>query len=185
MLKVLGIRMSVKSSTTFWMFKLESLVSISFSFFILSDVSGEISLSLKEIFVLYIFVYEDILNFVEDFLRQKSSQSEADFTLEELKKAIKALKNKKASGPDRIPAEMLKSCPDNVLLLILKVMNKIKNSTQFPHIWGMGITSLLLKDGDDEDPDNYRAITVTAALSKILAILVKGRLEDWLKENIS
>ena len=41
----------------------------------------------------------------------------------------------------------------------------------------MGITSLLLKDGDIEDPDNYRAITVTAALSKLLAILVKGRLE--------
>ena len=88
-----------------------------------------------------------------------------------------------ASGPDRIPAEMLKSCPDNVLLLILKVMNKIKNSSQFPHIWGMGITSPLLKDGDDEDPDNYRAITVTAALSKLLAILVKGRLESWIKDK--
>ena len=44
----------------------------------------------------------------------------------------------------------------------------------------MGITSLLLKDGDTEDPDNYRAITVTAALSKLLAILVKGRLDEWI-----
>ena len=97
--------------------------------------------------------------------------------MEELKTAIKSLKNNKSAGPDRIPAEMFKVCPDKILLLILKIMNKIKNTSDFPLQWGLGITSLLLKEGNDEDPNNYRAITVTAALSKILAILINERLE--------
>ena len=126
---------------------------------------------------------EEVFNFVQEFLQNKSLSSEPDFTLEELKKAIKSLKNNKSAGPDRIPAEMFKVCPDNILNLILKIMNKIKSTSEFPLQWGLGITSLLLKDGNDEDPNNYRAITVTAALSKILAVLINERLEKWITEK--
>ena len=48
-----------------------------------------------------------------------------------------------------------------------------------PKNWAIGITSLLLKDGDDEDPDNYRAITVINCLAKVLATLINERLEEW------
>ena len=109
--------------------------------------------------------------------------SAPDFTMEELLKAIKHLKNNKAAGPDRIPAEILKACPKPVLEIILKLMNKIKNSSQYPNAWALGITSLLFKEGDDEDPNNYRAITVCDAISKILAIMLNDRLEVWSNDN--
>ena len=63
-------------------------------------------------------------------------------------------------------------------------MNKIKSTFQYPAKWAIGITSLLLKDSDDEDPNNYRAITVTDVLSKLLAIMINNRLEKWSSENI-
>ena len=50
-------------------------------------------------------------------------------------------------------------------------MNRIKNTSQYPTNWALGITSLLFKEGSDDDPNNYRAITVADALSKILAII--------------
>ena len=109
--------------------------------------------------------------------------SAPDFTMEELLKAIKHLKNNKAAGPDRIPAEILKACPKPVLEIILKLMNKIKNSSQYPNAWALGITSLLFKEGNDEDPNNYRAITVCDAISKILAIMLNDRLEVWSNDN--
>ena len=118
---------------------------------------------------------------VRDILENMSNiANEPDFQMDELTKAISSLKIKTA-GP--IPVEMLKATPVNVLKVLLKIMNKIKSSYQFPDKWAAGITSLLLKDGDDEDPDNYRAITVTIALSKILAILINERLDKWSTEK--
>ena len=103
--------------------------------------------------------------------------------MSELKKALKMLKNDKSAGVDRIPAEFLKSLPDKILELILKIINKIKDCFQYPDQWAEGITTLLLKDGDDEDPNNYRAITVADALSKLFAIMLNERVEKWTKEN--
>ena len=62
-------------------------------------------------------------------------------------------------------------------------MNKIKNTCQYPKTWALGITSLLLKEGSDEDPNNYRAITVTNCLAKVLATMINDRLEDWCTKN--
>ena len=129
-------------------------------------------------------VNEDIRQNVIKTLDQLPNLSnEPDFTLDELLKAIKSLKNNKATGLDRIPAEMLKTSSENIMSILLKTMNKIKNTFKCPAKWAIGITSLLFKDGDEDDPNNYRAITVTDALSKILAILLNNRVEKWCTAN--
>ena len=53
----------------------------------------------------------------------------------------------------------------------------------FPPVWAKGITSLLLKEGDEEDPNNYRAITVADALSKVMTIMMNERLVDKLEQE--
>ena len=78
---------------------------------------------------------------------------------------------------------MLKASNTKILKLLLNLMNKIKNICKCPKQWAIGITSLLLKEGDDTDPNNYRAITVTDALSKVLAIMINERLGKWSAEN--
>ena len=126
---------------------------------------------------------EEIEKFVIETLEKLQSSSIPDFTLEELIFAIKHLKNNKAAGPDRIPAELIKACPPHILELLLKIMNKIKNSSIYPKRWGLGITSLLFKEGEDDDPNNYRAITVCDTLSKVFAIMLNERISKWDKEN--
>ena len=80
---------------------------------------------------------------------------------------------------------MLKASSKNILNVLLKIINKIQSNYYYPSKWAHGITSLLLKNGDDSDPNNYRAITVTDALSKVLAIMINERLEKWcLDQNI-
>ena len=126
---------------------------------------------------------EEIENFVSETLKKAGTVGEPDFTFEELIFAIKLLKNNKASGPDRVPAEILKVCPPHILKVLLKILNKIKRESNYPQKWALGITSLLFKDGDDEDPNNYRAITVSDALSKVFAIMLNERIEKWTREN--
>ena len=62
-------------------------------------------------------------------------------------------------------------------------MNRIKNSTEYPENWAEGITTLILKDGDDEDPNNYRAITIVNALAKIMAIMINERLFTFFEKE--
>ena len=126
----------------------------------------------------------EVTNTVKEVMEKlEKFTDKPNFTLKELKKAIILLKNNRAAGPDRIPAEMLKASPDSVLETVLKVMNLIKSTFRFPEKWAIGLTSLIHKEGVDDDPDNYRAITVTNALAKVFTILVNERLEIWAKEN--
>ena len=107
-----------------------------------------------------------------------------NFTIEELQYALKKLKKNKSAGPDGIPGEVFKNSPDNLLNLILKIINKIKTKNHYPIKWALGITTLLLKDGNDEDPNNYRAITVSDTISKILAMMINERLEKWYSKTV-
>ena len=108
---------------------------------------------------------------------------ELDFTLKELNQNLIKLKNNKSAGPDRIPSEMIKNSPVNVLTIILKLINKIKNTNQYPKLWALGYTTLIHKDGDDENPENYRAITICSAMAKLFALMIKHRLEEKVVEN--
>ena len=116
-------------------------------------------------------------------LTEVSQTGEPMFTMAELRKAIKLLKLNKSAGLDRIPAEFLKALPERILLIILKIINKIRTCFQYPDQWARGITTLLLKDGDDGDPNNYRAITVADAISKVFAIMLNERVEKWSIDN--
>ena len=103
--------------------------------------------------------------------------------MEDLKNALCILKKNKAAGVDRIPADILKDTPAKLLKVILKLLNKIKNTCNYPKLWAIGIISLILKEGDDEDPNNYRAITVINSLAKVMAIMINDRLEGWCKRS--
>ena len=103
--------------------------------------------------------------------------------MKEFKESLSKLNNNKTAGPDRIPAEMIKYSPENVLKLILALINRIKNNDQYPKLWGLGYTTLIHKEGDEDDPDNYRAITICSAMAKIFALMVKCRLEDVVARN--
>ena len=120
---------------------------------------------------------------LEMLSNEGSSTLRRVFTLKEFREAVRKLKNNKASGPDGILAEMLKDTPEALQIIILALVNRVVTSCYYPQKWAEGITSLLLKEGDEEDPNNFRAITVASAISKVLAIMLDERLEKFVKEN--
>ena len=59
----------------------------------------------------------------------------------------------------------------------------LKNKNQYPNLWALGYTTLIHKTGDDEDPDNYRAITICSAMAKLFALMVKNRLDTIVEKS--
>ena len=78
----------------------------------------------------------------------------------------------KAAGPDKIPAIILKQCR-NVLCKPLSILfNKSITSSELPQDWKDADILPIFKSGDKQDCGNYRPISLTSIVVKILEKLI-------------
>ena len=85
---------------------------------------------------------------------------DADITAEEVKAAIRHLKNGKATGPDGIIGEILKAAEDSLVPFLVKYFNKLFKEGSSPNECTKAITVPLHKKGDPNNTDNYRGISL-------------------------
>ena len=100
----------------------------------------------------------------------------ASFNFQEVKTALNSMKNGKARGWDNIPNEALKNLPDNMLVKITELFNKIKTSGVMPNGWNKGRVTLVHKRGQRELLKNYRPLTVIISLSGLYSRVLNERL---------
>ena len=62
-------------------------------------------------------------------------------------------------------------------------MNKILASGIVPKGWCIGILNLIHKEGPKDNPDNYRGICISSALSKTLSTMMNVRLTNYISER--
>ena len=101
----------------------------------------------------------------------------------EISDACKKLKNKKACGFDKVSNEMIKYSLNIMMPVIHLLFNKIIQSELFPKTWSNGYIMPIFKSGDDQDPSNYRGITISNCLSKLFTKIMTNRLLTFLEEN--
>ena len=63
----------------------------------------------------------------------------SDFTLDEVKRAIKKLKRNKACGIDGIVNEFLMDTSEIISPVLVKLFNVVINTGLVPDVWGIGI----------------------------------------------
>jgi hypothetical protein len=110
-----------------------------------------------------------------------AAQLNVDITAEEVFAAVQGLKNNKAVGLDEVSAEMLKALADvNVGALheLTDIMHSVFISGDVPDFVLRSVVTLLYKrKGDNASFDNYRGITITSVLYKLLATILNRRLQ--------
>ena len=103
-------------------------------------------------------------------------------TINEVRTAIKELKNNKAPGEDGVVGELLKAggeyLNDKVYQLILRIWREEK----VPRKWKKGIIIPILKKGDKMVCGNYRGITLLSCVYKIFAKILYRRLTPYTNE---
>lgn len=101
------------------------------------------------------------------------------FTSEEIEIAARSLQNKKAPGPDGIPAEVIKEIVENRPQLLLKMYNSCLKEGIFPNIWKEQKLVLISKGkGDPESPSSYRPLCMLDTAGKLMERLLKPRIEE-------
>lgn len=86
------------------------------------------------------------------------------------------LKNDSAPGCDNIPTKFLKYVADVIVPIISHLVNVCFDKGIFPNLLKHAIITPVYKNGDKEEVNNYRPISVLSALSKIVEKLINCRL---------
>lgn len=107
----------------------------------------------------------------------------AEITTEEIKYALKHLKNKTACGSDLISNEMIKASCDININVYARLFNIILKTGIYPHSWRENFIKPLFKGGATNDPCNYRGIALSSCLSKFFCKVLHNRLERYISEN--
>ena len=117
-------------------------------------------------------------------LESSPSFTKLDYKIsqQEVASAIGRLKNNKAHGLDLIKNEMIKSGQSHLTEPITKIFNLILSTGFYPSAWSIGRIVSIHKKGDFTDPNNFRGITVSSALSKTFNSILNARLCSFLEE---
>ena len=106
-----------------------------------------------------------------------------EFTVDEMEAAVARSKNKKAPGPDGIPAEILKAAAESDPQLLLETINEQWKKGQFPQEWKKARLVLIEKATEEKADKKYRPICLLNSISKLYERLIKGRLEKELERK--
>ena len=83
-------------------------------------------------------------------------------------KLLTDLKEHKASGPDSVPARVLKHCADSVAPVLQKIFQASIDNKYLPQDWRKANITPIYKKGDKSCPANYRPVSLTSIPCKVL-----------------
>ena len=101
----------------------------------------------------------------------------------EVEKAIKEMRNRKATGDDDIPAGVLKVLREGGLKILTKLSNTIYNTGEWPQDFTEVTMIALKKKTKATKCSDYRTISLIAHTAKILRRRIEKKIENVLEED--
>ena len=101
---------------------------------------------------------------------------------DEVLNAVRKLKNAKASGPEDISAEMLKS-HNGIAEWLWDIVNKCWTEENLPQDWKLAeVVPLYKSKGKRSECGNYRGISLLSVPGKVFASIILNRCKDSLDQ---
>ncbi|KAK6760967.1 hypothetical protein RB195_022150 [Necator americanus] len=101
----------------------------------------------------------------------------------EIRHAIMSVRNRTASGPDRIKLEQLKNLPPVLINTLARIFTRYLSECKVPKQWKTSKTVLLYKKRDSHDIGNYRPICLLSVIYKLFTRVILNRIENVLDEG--
>lgn len=100
-----------------------------------------------------------------------------------ISKILEKLPNKNSTSPDSISFNLLKNCKDSLSTIISTLFRIILDDRKIPEIWKISYVIPIFKKGDKSDPKNYRPISLTCSLCRILEKILAKNIIEFLHEQ--
>ena len=97
----------------------------------------------------------------------------------ECKIHLKRLNKNKSLGPSDIPAWALKDCLSLLPEPLCSMINAFIEEGKFPEHPKRAHVIPIFRKGDNEDPDNYRPISITTSLAKVFEQILREQMNEY------
>ena len=91
-------------------------------------------------------------------------------------KLLKNLKVHKATGPDEIPAYVLKTAADELAPALALLFQLSMDQGEIPQDWKQALVVPIFKKGDKHQPSNYRPVSLTSITCKLLEHIIHSNI---------
>ena len=102
----------------------------------------------------------------------------------EVKWALKSITTNKASGGDRIPAELLPIVKDDVVKVLHSICQQIWKTQQWPQDWKKSVFIPIPKKGNAKKCSNYCTIALISHASKVTLKILQARLQQYVNREL-
>ncbi|MCP3679704.1 MAG: reverse transcriptase family protein, partial [Gammaproteobacteria bacterium] len=97
--------------------------------------------------------------------------------------AINKLKINKTPGPDRISPRVLKQIKCEISRPLAQIFNTSLRTGTVPKDWKIANVTPIFKKGNKSHPGNYRPISLTSVVCKLLETIIRDKIVKHLEEN--
>ena len=109
--------------------------------------------------------------------------SDIDITENMVKEKLKAIKVNKSPGPDNIHPRALHEIKDSISEMITIIFSTSLRTKTLPKEWKHARVSAIYKKGNKTLPLNYRPVSLTSILCKILESIIRDHVVKHMTEN--
>ena len=118
------------------------------------------------------------------FLKEKENMEtmdNIDITDDKISKALLSLKRNKSGGVDGINSTMLIECRSVMIQPLKLLFENSLESDKIPDEWRLSNVTPIFKKGTKKDPGNYRPISLTSQICKVLEKIIKDDIVRFLE----
>ena len=132
-----------------------------------------------------VFTTEDLNNMptIDQHYRGDDPLSDIIITPDMVAKKLGKLKSDKSAGPDAMHPRVLKELASVINLPLSIIFNKSMKSGQLPTIWKEATVIPLFKKGSKKSPGNYRPISLTSVIGKVMESIVRDAIVKHMVDN--
>jgi ribonucleases P/MRP protein subunit RPP40 len=133
-----------------------------------------------------VFTREDTINIpLGNFESLKHELTDIDITKEKVSKAIDQMKKNKAAGVDGFDTTFVKGSSKGLMEPLVALMKGSLENAVVPEDWKTANVTAIYKKGDKGNPVNYRPVSLTSNVGKIMERIIKDEIVTLLEKNQS
>ncbi|CAM4651613.1 unnamed protein product, partial [Lepidochelys olivacea] len=128
--------------------------------------------------------FASVFNKTKEDLRDNGSMTngnedmEVDITISEVEEKLKQFNGTKSGGPDNLHPRILKELAHEIASPLARFFNESVNSGVVPYDWRIANIVPIFKKGKKCDPGNYRPVSLTSVVCKVLEKILKKVIKD-------
>ena len=118
-----------------------------------------------------------------DMVDEEDCTEDVTFNSEDVALMLKSLDMEKAAGPDNIPSILLNKCAEQLAVPLFKLFRKTLDEGIIPQVWKTAKIVPIHKKGTRTKAENYRPVSLTSQVSKVMERLIKKEILSHLARN--